>query len=137
MRFPTNVTRATTPAPGSSTRPGTGWRSYTASMITPGRGQEDKVANCINLIFIGNMPMMTTVTPTGEMTLDTTSEAGISRGIINNGQMTNKYELIINVAINMLCVTGHRDGIIIQTGRLETYYQHQIHLADTEAAKQL
>lgn len=51
--------------------------------------------------------------------------------------MTNKYELIINVAINMLCVTGHRDGIIIQTGRLETYYQHQIHLADTEAAKQL
>ena len=105
-------------------------------MITPGRGQEDKEANCIDLIFIGNMPMMTTVTPTGEMTLDTTSEAGISRGIINNGQMTNKYELIINVAINMI-VTGHRDGIIIQAGRLETYYQHQIHLADTEAAKQL
>ena len=58
--------------------------------------------------------MMTTVTPTGEMTLDMTSEAGISRGIINNGQMTNKYELIINVAITII-VTGHRDGIIIQT----------------------
>ena len=41
--------------------------------------------------------MMTIVTPTGEMTLDMTSEAGISRGIINNGQMTNKYELIINI----------------------------------------
>ena len=68
-------------------------------MTTPGRGQENLVADGIDLIFIGNMPMMTTVTPTGEMTLDTTSEAGISRGIINNGQMTNKYEFI-NVAIN-------------------------------------
>ena len=41
FRFPTNVTRATTPAPGSSTRPGTGWRSYTAWMTTPGRGQTE------------------------------------------------------------------------------------------------
>ena len=42
------------------------------------------------------------------------------------------------MAINII-VTGHRDGIIIQTGRLDTYYydQHQIHLADSEAAKQL
>ena len=84
------------------------------------------------------MPMMTIVTPTEEMTLDTTSEAGISRGIINNGQMTNKYELIINIhmAINII-VTGHRDGIIIQTGKIDTYYQHQIHLVDMEAAKLL
>lgn len=65
-------------------------------------------------LYVGSMPMMTTVTPTGEMTPDTTSEAGITRGIINNGQMTNKYELIINVAITII-VTGHRDGIIIQT----------------------
>lgn len=56
--------------------------------------------------------MMTIVTPTEEMTLDTTSEAGISRGIINNGQMTNKYELIINIhmAINII-VTGHSTGM--------------------------
>ena len=96
FRFPTNVTRATTPATGSSTRPGTGWRSYTAWMTTPGRGETHiRVEGFDNVFTIGSMPMMTTVTPTGEMTPDTTSEPGITRGIINNGQMTNKYELII------------------------------------------
>ena len=66
-------------------------------MTTPGRGQTEtnREEGFDNVFTIGSMPMMTTVTPTGEMTPDTTSEAGITRGIINNGQMTNKYELII------------------------------------------
>ena len=65
-------------------------------MTTPGRGETHiRVEGFDNVFTIGSMPMMTTVTPTGEMTPDTTSEPGITRGIINNGQMTNKYELII------------------------------------------